>query len=222
MGTRHLICVFYNGKFCLAQYGNCDGYPGGQGVTIVKFLRRPENIQRLKDGLKHTYEVPDETALAAKRKIDMLRGLERVAWLAYLQSDDPLITSQITEFLQPSLHGDTGAGILEVIAQAQDEEDKVPIQLNLPFANNWLMCKWAYVVDLDEGVLEVFRGAEQKASGHRFQDVGECSATVPSLISTFSFSELQEMKDEQEFLDRLDSAGHKEGVAVSITRPRCD
>jgi len=56
MGTRNLICVFYKGHFVVAQYGSYDGYPDGQGIAVVKFLRRPGNIQRLKDRLEHTYE----------------------------------------------------------------------------------------------------------------------------------------------------------------------
>lgn len=34
MGTRHLICVYYKRRFAIAQYGQWDGYPGGQGLTI--------------------------------------------------------------------------------------------------------------------------------------------------------------------------------------------
>jgi hypothetical protein len=35
MGTRHLICVFYKDRFVVAQYGSCDGYPEGQGATLL-------------------------------------------------------------------------------------------------------------------------------------------------------------------------------------------
>jgi len=179
----------------------------------VKFLQDPTNIERLKDGLKHTYTPSEEEALTAKRQIDKLRRLEKVAWMAFVQFTDPLLTWAIKDFLYPSLHGDTGAGILEVIAQACAEE-KVPIKFDLSFANNGLSCDWAYVIDLDAKVLEVFKGAQKKTPGHRFGDVGEVGDTVPSFISSLTFSELQSMESEQEFLDQVNRDQHEESVAV--------
>src|SRR4051812_12220434 len=38
MGTRHLTCVVQNGEYRVAQYGQWDGYPDGQGETVVAFL----------------------------------------------------------------------------------------------------------------------------------------------------------------------------------------
>lgn len=68
MGTRHLICVFYQGRFVVAQYGQWDGYPEGQGVKILKFLRVPINIQRLKEGLKHIFEPPEQEVCIQNKK----------------------------------------------------------------------------------------------------------------------------------------------------------
>lgn len=39
MGTRNLTCVVLNGEYKVAQYGQWDGYPSGQGITALKFLR---------------------------------------------------------------------------------------------------------------------------------------------------------------------------------------
>jgi hypothetical protein len=74
MGTRHLICVFYNSRLVIAQYGQWDGYIGGQGVNLMKFLRVPVNIQRLKNELRHIYEASEQELITAKRRIDELRG----------------------------------------------------------------------------------------------------------------------------------------------------
>lgn len=38
MGTRHLISVVLDGEYKIAQYGQWDGYPSGQGQAIVDFL----------------------------------------------------------------------------------------------------------------------------------------------------------------------------------------
>ena len=65
MGTSSLICVFYNSKFVIAQFVPCDGYPEGQGVEILKFLRCPGNIGGLKNGLQYTYTI-DENDLRGR------------------------------------------------------------------------------------------------------------------------------------------------------------
>lgn len=51
MGTRHLMCIYHAGRIKIAQYGHWDGYPGGAGVQILRFLRTPLNIARLRAGL---------------------------------------------------------------------------------------------------------------------------------------------------------------------------
>lgn len=44
MGTRNLTCVVKNNKYVVAQYGQWDGYPTGQGQTIVEFILGNNNI----------------------------------------------------------------------------------------------------------------------------------------------------------------------------------
>lgn len=38
MGTRNLTMVISGGKPRIAQYGQWDGYPSGQGLTALNFL----------------------------------------------------------------------------------------------------------------------------------------------------------------------------------------
>ena len=40
MGTRNLTMVISNGKTKVAQYGQWDGYPDGQGMTALSTLKR--------------------------------------------------------------------------------------------------------------------------------------------------------------------------------------
>jgi hypothetical protein len=39
MGTRNLVAVYLDGIHRIAQYGQWDGYPSGQGKTVLSFLR---------------------------------------------------------------------------------------------------------------------------------------------------------------------------------------
>lgn len=67
MGTRNLTMMVIDGKFRIAQYGQWDGYPEGQGITILKFMRDKftpsfvfEKFPKIKfvteDQLKDTYK----------------------------------------------------------------------------------------------------------------------------------------------------------------------
>jgi len=39
MGTRNLTCVVKDGEYKIAQYCQWDGYPSGNGVEILEFLK---------------------------------------------------------------------------------------------------------------------------------------------------------------------------------------
>ena len=47
MGTRHMIAVVSDDKYRVAQYGQWDGYPSGQGVGVLGFLTNG-NLEALK------------------------------------------------------------------------------------------------------------------------------------------------------------------------------
>ncbi len=54
MGTRNLTLVKdKEGKTKVAQYGQWDGYPEGQGTTILNFIRSKENRGALAEVLKN-------------------------------------------------------------------------------------------------------------------------------------------------------------------------
>ena len=38
MGTRNLTAVMLDGEYKIAQYGQWDGYPSGQGATALRFI----------------------------------------------------------------------------------------------------------------------------------------------------------------------------------------
>jgi hypothetical protein len=115
MGTRHLICIYHNGRFLVAQYGHWDGYPDGAGLAVLRFLT-PANIKLL------------------RKRIHIVRPP------------------------RPCDEGDfdsRGTAILREIASAEGTVEHVCM---LDFARDSLMCEWAYIVDLDAGALEVYRG----------------------------------------------------------------
>lgn len=60
MGTRNLVAVFVDGKYQIAQYGQWDGYPSGQGLTVLKFVRDGLDLQRFLKALENVRFVGEE------------------------------------------------------------------------------------------------------------------------------------------------------------------
>jgi len=105
----------------------------------------------------------------------------------------------------------TGADLLNVIAQAT-AENYPTIRLDLDFATSrW--CNWAYIVDLDRNMFDVFAGKEEKREAPittRFSDLGGDGdkVTVPALLQSFSLSQLP--ATEKEFIRGLEAGRVKE------------
>jgi hypothetical protein len=124
MGTRGLTKVIKNDKVVVAQYGQWDHYPSGQGLTALNFLRDEANVEKLEKGLYWLYETNEE---------DIEKTIER--------------TGDNFQTAYPSLIRDTGAEILGLIANAKGA---LPVLLNTDFENDELFCEGVFTVDLDK------------------------------------------------------------------------
>lgn len=57
MGTRNLTMVIdRKGEIKVAQYGQWDGYPSGQGATILEFAKDKEKMSKLEKELEKMAE----------------------------------------------------------------------------------------------------------------------------------------------------------------------
>lgn len=160
MGTRHLIAVVCDGAYRIAQYGQWDGYPNGQGSDVLEFLRSVD-VGEFRKRVRATRFTTDEERQAK--------------WNAYLAAHHPKVDPQdqwvaldVSEGFggqYPALSRDTGANILHLVLNGETE-----LRDSLEFAADSLFCEWAYVIDLDANTFEVFKGFNQKplADGERF------------------------------------------------------
>ena len=152
MGTRHLIAVVKDHEYKIAQYGQWDGYPEGQGIDVLHFLRGEGNIDHL------------EKALSKVRFLD-ITGRDKEYCEQY--DDRDRRTKEQVDWYDRYFSRDVGSEILGNVAFGQEEE--ILLRNSIGFAGDSLMCEWGYVIDLDAKTLEVYQGFNrQRISEGRF------------------------------------------------------
>lgn len=151
MVTRNLVAVHYKGQYRIAQYGQWDGYPDGQGNTVLEFLSSLSESS--------TMNPPVE---AFKENLMACSWMEQADYDAI--KNDPILAKEWIKRL-PHLSRDTGAGVLAMVM-------KEPLKLrnSISFAGESLFCEWAYVIDFDANTFEVFKGFNHSPlkNGDRF------------------------------------------------------
>jgi len=159
MGTRHLTLVVLDDKIKVAQYGQWDGYPAGQGEVVAEFIKKKMNKQAFRDAVS-------ECKFLTEKEIKEYNDTKR---------------EMTDEFSR-----DTGAKILEMI---QNKNIRLLYSDEL-FAADSLMCEWAWLLDLDREILEVYKGFNQKKAAGRFADMKvepECNYTPITLVREYPF-----------------------------------
>jgi len=167
MGTRHLICVVKDGEYKVAQYGQWDGYPSGQGLTVLRFLTKEMDRARFESKIDEISWLTDEEHEA--------RWVECGA-----DPNSEFVSSSMAERYAekyPENNRDTGGKILSII---QDSDKPLKLINHLNFAADSLFCEWAYVIDLDKNTFEVYKGfnKEPLEKGERFAWLDKESASI--------------------------------------------
>lgn len=194
MGTRHLICVVKDGDYKVAQYGQWDGYPSGQGVEVLEFLRGIDSDKFL-TGLSATYQPTDEQIAAWWKEVGHEIG-----------SNNGFVSHAIAEQYKekhPSLSRDAGSKILEMI---QNATESIPVNLYLKFAAESLFCEWAYVIDFDKGTFEIFKGFNKHplALSERFYGLESDDASGYEPVKLRKLYSLDGLPTSEEFLADLE------------------
>lgn len=188
MGTRNLTIVVSGGKHCVAQYGQWDGYPDGQGSTVLKFadewLVDSSRRARFRDQLQYCRFLTDEGVKA-------LYDAEGIGQYMNMK--------QAQSFKQkyPSIDRDMAAEVLEYV---RFSDTPVLLKDSYDFAKDSLFCEWAYVIDLDKNTFEVYRGFNKDPlpKNERFAPLGNDGEYYPIKLAK-SWS-LDNLPTEEEFL----------------------
>lgn len=171
MGTRNLTIVRNKeGIIRVAQYGQWDGYPGGQGMTALSFIKNKDNLAQL------------ERAIENCRFYNRVKDIDN--WIEKYESRCPRWDEKTNRMLPDNRlkedinwfnyfnTRDLGAGILVNICEALKAKETMHDELNIPkehngyfylfdnleFGQDSLMCEWAYMIDFKDNKFRVFEG----------------------------------------------------------------
>lgn len=199
MGTRNLTCAVIDKKYKVAQYGQWDGYPSGQGITILNFLRNKLNRPLMEKRLRQVQFLNDaEIKLINEANKPLPQQLSRDCG------------GHILEFLQNGAY--TKSELFRSVTYTW-EMDKLHNRLD--FTGDSLFCEWAYVVDFDENTFEVYEGfVKEPHEGERFSDVG-CVETAQGERRYYPIKlkkkyDLNNLPTEEEFLKELEQQEEEE------------
>jgi len=207
MGTRNLTIVVLNNTIRVAQYCQWDGYPEGQGKTILSFLKTA-NLEEFKEKVAALVEADDNYVkdLWVKCGASPASDFVNMDVSAKFEKD------------YPQFHRNTGADILSMIAKAKPG---FAVRLDTEFAADSLFCEFAYVVDLDNSTLEFYAGFNEKplTSEERFfflqKEGGDRGYYPVKLVSTYSLNALPEW---QQLDADLNPEANAEGAQESALR----
>lgn len=177
MSTRGAIGFRIDGKDHIA-FNHWDSYPSGLGADILKQLQTasvhdlaalPDRVRNLILFTKDNPPSQDQITAAEERAGIEPSNMNIEEWLEVLQEGQGSLTPYIT--------------------------GEWPIMYDShTFLLDSLFCEWAYIVNLDDGTLEVYKGfntepngAGRYASQHRERD-GEYYGVV--LVDTVSLSDV--------------------------------
>ena len=185
MGTRNLTAVYLDGEYKIAQYGQWDGYPEGQGMTALNFLRSMDE-EKFKSALRNSSFISEDELMAL--------------WKQYGAYDNGMISLYDAARMDrdyPQFSRDTGADILYMV---QNHPEGLKLQNSISFAADGLFCEWAWVVDLDKRTFEGYKGFGSKplTEQDRFyflKDLEENGYSGVRLVAEWSIDELPSDED---------------------------
>lgn len=164
MGTRNLTLVQYNNEIKVAQYGQWDGYPSGNGVQILKFCNSNQNLNNLRNRLKNIRFLTDEEEDDIYKTLSKLEDKRRKAKTTYNYYKPTKKENYAEDYFEFYLTRDIGWRILNIINEnvpyetIENDEDKIKLSNHFSFGYDSLFCEWAYLINLDTCKLECYCG----------------------------------------------------------------
>ena len=183
MSTRGAIGFYYNGD-TKAFYNHFDSYPECLGISVLNQVRRM-NLNDMRERFKSIVMV-DEDSMPKPELMTRYADVADLGVSSHSLSDWYCLLRNVQGRLD--LYMD---GTIEHMIDAVD------------FLTDSLYCEWAYIVNLDDGTLEVYKGfnRDKGAQGrYRKGKADRYGYYGVSLLTTFP---LDNLPSESEFLSKV-------------------
>ncbi len=173
------------------SYNHSDGYPNGLGYDVLEALTSftlTKDIEYLRSCIDKVHLIyrDENHAFSREEFLSIVERLDNLGIYNNLKSE----CSAITEISSISVFNH----IMGKIDTLIDRENAIPYMLDSGnFMNDSLFCEWAYVINLDEQVIEFYRGFNQnpEAKGRyaaNTNDYGSKEYNGVALIGTVPFA----------------------------------
>ena len=188
MGTRHQIAIQIDGEYKVAQYGQWDGYPSGQGLEVLEFFRDQMDEKIFVNNLRNVHSITTQ-------EYDTL-------FLWGRDKDNDL------KRLFPEFDRDTSSEILPIIQRG----NCFRVIDRLRFAADSLFCEWAYVIDFDKRTFEVYQGfnKEPLTPEDRFYELREYEELPYHGVKLVKSWSLDELPTNEEFVSAFEKEDEEE------------
>ena len=194
MGTRGLTMVISNKKPIISNYGQWDHYPSGQGAVTLNFLKS-HKVDEIKEAFKNVKFINKRK----QKQIDSF--LESIGC-----KDGWMNGEQASKYHEkyPFLTRDNGANILNLLFDSKEKTKLIHDQTD--FAADSLFCEWCYVIDLDKGTFEVYKGFNEKplTPKDRFFYLQEKSENGYSPVKKLTSFSLKKLPTVERFIEKCE------------------
>lgn len=138
MGTRHLIQVDYTWETKIAQYWQWDWYIEWQWYNILNFLRKKENIEKLKEALKKVRFLKEDDEIIKKYNENLEKNK---------------LTPEQKDWFNIFISRDIWSNILFNIIES--EENEIILRDDRDFKEDTTFCEYYYIINLDKMTLDI-------------------------------------------------------------------
>ena len=192
MGTRNVTIVKLDNKVVAAKYCQWDGYPTGQGIELLNFVKKDLDLTKLKKGLRNLNIISeDEAEVIFQKYLDEIKALPK----ASMDSIDKRMKEEkkIQRKMVPLLTRDTGGGDFLKFIQNDPTLPLTPSKGDLGYAKGTdemsFGCEYCYEVDLDKKTVRIYDGHYK----------------YKNLVDTLKFAEIKSSKDLDKRMETLEA-----------------
>jgi len=151
MGTRGAY-GFYKSGITKVTYNHFDSYPSGLGKKIIEFIKETsvEEMNKIFDSIILVSEddTPSFEQIKEVSKVIETEVYNIISWYGLLRP----VQGDLSVYKK---------GLRYMIDDAE-------------FLKNSAFCEWAYIINLDKDVLEIYRGFQKKPQKNRYYTKEKC------------------------------------------------